>query len=225
MLLGSFPCPGLHMREDIGYLDNWHTLLDPFLPPEAFGKTGDLAQQFDIFSQGITTQKFMPSTDVRIGDGQDIGTLLFNQCFHSDSKPRVKVELKRFYPQCVPKWSPGTGFKPQTVSNAPAPEIVVPSSTSSGIAVPKSARTADSLDCDWSEHTCPDGYMYYYNCVTCESRWEKPEEYFLFEQQLLPPPPQQQQQQQQQQQHSSCQQEERCLSNPLVFSAQEVSQT
>ncbi|XP_057461648.1 flowering time control protein FCA-like isoform X2 [Actinidia eriantha] len=113
--------------------------------------------------------------------------------------------------------SPGTGVKPQTVSNTPAPEIVFPSSTSSGVVVPKSAHTADSLDCDWSEHTCPDGYMYYYNCVTCESKWEKPEEYFLFEQQL--------QQQQQQQQHSSCQQEDRCLSNPLVFSAQEVSQT
>jgi len=27
-----------------------------------------------------------------------------------------------------------------------------------------------SLHCDWSEHICPDGYKYYYNCVTCESR-------------------------------------------------------
>ncbi|KAL5060710.1 hypothetical protein RYX36_032314 [Vicia faba] len=32
-------------------------------------------------------------------------------------------------------------------------------------------------ECDWSEHYCPDGNKYYYNCVTCESRWEKPEEY------------------------------------------------
>ncbi|CAL5194542.1 unnamed protein product [Lathyrus oleraceus] len=31
-------------------------------------------------------------------------------------------------------------------------------------------------ECDWSEHYCPDGNKYYYNCVTCESRWEKPEE-------------------------------------------------
>lgn len=25
-------------------------------------------------------------------------------------------------------------------------------------------------ECDWSEHYCPDGNKYYYNCVTCESR-------------------------------------------------------
>lgn len=25
-------------------------------------------------------------------------------------------------------------------------------------------------DCDWSEHVCPDGNKYYYNCVTYESK-------------------------------------------------------
>lgn len=34
---------------------------------------------------------------------------------------------------------------------------------------------------DWSEHYCPDGNKYYYNCVTCESRWQKPEEYALYD--------------------------------------------
>ncbi|KAF9594363.1 hypothetical protein IFM89_030492 [Coptis chinensis] len=28
--------------------------------------------------------------------------------------------------------------------------------------------------CEWSEHNCPDGCKYYYNCITKESRWEKP---------------------------------------------------
>ncbi|VVB03601.1 unnamed protein product [Arabis nemorensis] len=38
-----------------------------------------------------------------------------------------------------------------------------------------------SSECDWSEHTCPDGNKYYFHCVTCESTWEKPEEYSMFE--------------------------------------------
>ncbi|XP_071922644.1 uncharacterized protein [Coffea arabica] len=42
-----------------------------------------------------------------------------------------------------------------------------------------------SVECEWSEHMCPDGCPYYYNCVTSESRWEKPEEYALYERQLL----------------------------------------
>ncbi|XP_017982998.1 PREDICTED: flowering time control protein FCA isoform X1 [Theobroma cacao] len=45
----------------------------------------------------------------------------------------------------------------------------------------QSLETVAPLECDWSEHTCPDGYKYYYNCVTCESRWKKPEEFMLFE--------------------------------------------
>ncbi|XP_058197290.1 flowering time control protein FCA isoform X1 [Rhododendron vialii] len=65
--------------------------------------------------------------------------------------------------------SPGTGGKPQTVSRTTSvSELVFPS-------------IANPLDSDWSEHTCPDGYKYYYNCATCESRWEKPEEYLLLE--------------------------------------------
>ncbi|GJR92441.1 flowering time control protein FCA-like protein isoform X1 [Tanacetum coccineum] len=42
----------------------------------------------------------------------------------------------------------------------------------------------DLPECDWSEQICPDGNAYYYNCVTFESLWEKPEEYSYYEQQL-----------------------------------------
>lgn len=48
----------------------------------------------------------------------------------------------------------------------------------------KSDISEDRIDCDWSEHICPDGFKYYFNCVTCESRWEKPEEFALYERQL-----------------------------------------
>lgn len=29
---------------------------------------------------------------------------------------------------------------------------------------------------DWTEHTAPDGRLYYYNSVTKQSSWEKPDE-------------------------------------------------
>lgn len=61
---------------------------------------------------------------------------------------------------------------------------VVPSAKLASPVVSSVSREKPVLECDWSEHTCPDGFLYYYNCVTCESRWEKPREYSLFEQEL-----------------------------------------
>lgn len=66
--------------------------------------------------------------------------------------------------------------------------------------------------CDWSEHNSPEGYKYYYNTVTRESKWEMPPELAAFELsqqgQLLPgaPPPATSLQQQQQQQQFAMQQ-------------------
>lgn len=79
---------------------------------------------------------------------------------------------------------------------------------------PLSVDMSDPLDCDWSEHICPDGYNYYYNCVTCESRWEKPEEYSFYEQQL---------EQRLQERHPQCQQLH-SMSCSQISSTEEVSQ-
>uniref|UniRef100_A0A2P2LNE0 Flowering time control protein FCA n=1 Tax=Rhizophora mucronata TaxID=61149 RepID=A0A2P2LNE0_RHIMU len=54
--------------------------------------------------------------------------------------------------------------------------------TSAASVITPYPQTEDLHECDWSEHTCPDGYKYYYNCITYESRWEKPEEFTLFQQ-------------------------------------------
>lgn len=44
--------------------------------------------------------------------------------------------------------------------NAPAPDVAPMANQSS----------------PWSEHTAPDGRIYYYNSVTKQSLWEKPDE-------------------------------------------------
>lgn len=70
------------------------------------------------------------------------------------------------------------------------PLVATPALTS----VPaNSAPTVAS--CDWTEHTSPEGHKYYYNSSTGESRWEKPEEFAVFEKQQQLAHPQQQQQQ------------------------------
>ncbi|PKU74515.1 Flowering time control protein FCA [Dendrobium catenatum] len=81
----------------------------------------------------------------------------------------------------------------------------IPSTISATPSHPSSAPAgAVTLSCNWTEHTSPEGFKYYYNSATRESKWEKPEDLTLFEQQqqqqklfIL----QQQQQQLLQQQH------------------------
>lgn len=36
--------------------------------------------------------------------------------------------------------------------------------------LPLTTQSAFRIPCNWSEHTCPDGFKYYYNCITRESR-------------------------------------------------------
>ncbi|MQL99181.1 hypothetical protein Taro_031904 [Colocasia esculenta] len=108
--------------------------------------------------------------------------------------------------QATKQQSPWSGAAQPPVSSSPATgPTAVSSSTMSTTATPVSTLTAESLTCNWTEHTSPEGYKYYYNSVTKESKWEKPEELTLFEQQQqqkLQLQLQQQQNQQQQQQKS-----------------------
>ncbi|PKA56573.1 Flowering time control protein FCA [Apostasia shenzhenica] len=104
--------------------------------------------------------------------------------------------------QTVKPQSSWTGPPTTSSASASAPAGVIPSSMSAAPSHSLSAPSgAVTLTCNWTEHTSPEGFKYYYNSVTRESKWEKPEELTIFEQQqhqqkilLL----QQQQQQQQQ---------------------------
>ncbi|CDY34447.1 BnaC01g21860D [Brassica napus] len=54
-------------------------------------------------------------------------------------------------------------------------------------AAPAATQSVVSRKCNWTEHTSPDGFKYYYNGQTGESKWEKPEEMVLFERQQQQP--------------------------------------
>ncbi|KAJ0236688.1 Flowering time control protein FCA [Hirschfeldia incana] len=65
-------------------------------------------------------------------------------------------------------------------------------------AAPAATQSVVSGKCNWTEHTSPDGFKYYYNGQTGESKWEKPEEMVVFERQQQQPTMQQPQTQLQQ---------------------------
>ncbi|XP_008794964.2 flowering time control protein FCA-like isoform X2 [Phoenix dactylifera] len=89
--------------------------------------------------------------------------------------------------QTAKQQSPWSAVVSQSASSNPvSTPTAVTSSNVSMTPPPTASQSAVPISCDWSEHTSPDGYKYYYNCVTRESRWEKPEELTRFEEQKKP---------------------------------------
>ncbi|XP_021595648.1 flowering time control protein FCA isoform X3 [Manihot esculenta] len=110
----------------------------------------------------------------------------------------------------------GSGIPPKAFVSMPFTRVAadVPPSTSSAPVAPVISQPVAPAKCNWTEHTSVEGFKYYYNSVTRESRWEKPEELTLFEQ-----PPQQQQLQQR-----TPLQQPQAQSNPQVLPIQQVPQ-
>ncbi|KAK4759327.1 hypothetical protein SAY87_022458 [Trapa incisa] len=94
-------------------------------------------------------------------------------------------------------------------TNSPvATSAEVPPSSSAPVASATSvtATMLASVKCSWTEHTSPDGFKYYYNSVTGESRWVEPEELKMYKQQQqlqIQKPPHQQTQFPTQQYHQA----------------------
>ncbi|XP_057809768.1 flowering time control protein FCA-like [Salvia miltiorrhiza] len=84
--------------------------------------------------------------------------------------------------------SPWPGMLSQPIANTtgtqPAGDLTTTTTTVSSAITGGTPAAATS---NWSEHTSPDGYKYYYNSLTGESKWEKPEELALNEHQQQKP--------------------------------------
>ncbi|TVU02926.1 hypothetical protein EJB05_51554 [Eragrostis curvula] len=87
--------------------------------------------------------------------------------------------LNQQHPGQVPNQQSGQPV--QSSNNPGAPGAIIQTNIN---AIPQQVNSpAVSLSCNWTEHTSPEGFKYYYNSITRESKWEKPEEYVLYEQQ------------------------------------------
>ncbi|CAL0330214.1 unnamed protein product [Lupinus luteus] len=73
--------------------------------------------------------------------------------------------------------------KQQASNSTAAPIGDLSSSTSATTVAPGISQNMALAKCNWTEHLSPEGFKYYYNSVTGESRWEKPEELALSEKQ------------------------------------------
>lgn len=62
------------------------------------------------------------------------------------------------------------GIVPQTVASTLATTAADAHSSKTAPAVPVITQAVASVKSNWTEHTSPDGYKYYYNSVTGESR-------------------------------------------------------
>ncbi|XP_028753567.1 flowering time control protein FCA [Neltuma alba] len=106
--------------------------------------------------------------------------------FHSSQKAfsQLQQQLQMMQPssQGLTLQQNAESMKKQSRWTGAAPTADVPSSLSASAAPPISQNITPAK-CDWTEHISPEGFKYYHNSVTGESRWEKPEELILSEQQ------------------------------------------
>ncbi|PKI48090.1 hypothetical protein CRG98_031534 [Punica granatum] len=104
-----------------------------------------------------------------------------NQNVAPQQQSSQPVNQQSQWPKNIPQTAPSNSIA------VPAGEV--PSSSPAAAAaaappvVPGTTVTVGPVKCTWTEHTSPDGFKYYYNSVTGESRWIEPEELKIYKQQ------------------------------------------
>ncbi|XP_073159479.1 flowering time control protein FCA-like isoform X2 [Henckelia pumila] len=86
--------------------------------------------------------------------------------------------------QTIKQQSPWAAMASQAVANTPSVQQAGDAAPATTVAfsVPATDPAMGNVNSSWTEHTSPDGYKYYYNSSTGESKWEKPEELARYEQ-------------------------------------------
>ncbi|KAL6504982.1 hypothetical protein OROGR_024799 [Orobanche gracilis] len=133
----------------------------------------------DVF---ITRDEFKQNRDMAVAAIQALnGTYVMRGC---DQPLRVQFAVPKKPRVGDPRTSNGHMLPNEMQQMKPCKTMTATSNAPVSQSFNAILETEHSIECDWSEHVSPDGDLYYYNCVTCESRWEKPEEYALYEQEV-----------------------------------------
>ncbi|KAH8959350.1 hypothetical protein BDL97_06G074200 [Sphagnum fallax] len=101
--------------------------------------------------------------------------------------PKQTVHSQSLQPsqgQSQPQPLPQMYYQIPLVQPIQQPTWIVPVQQAQTVmAVTALSSPAAPATCEWTEHTSPEGYKYYYNINTGESKWEKPDELIAAEQQ------------------------------------------
>ncbi|XP_034936697.1 pre-mRNA-processing factor 40 homolog A isoform X2 [Chelonus insularis] len=134
----------------------------PFIPPPglASGPPGIMPPQFSIPPPGFSFPIAATAPPA------DPGVIA--------APPQISAPLASVASPSMTPVIPGDAIGSPAITSGPMATTIAPVSGAPAV-LNDGVKSADKK-CDWSEHKAPDGRTYYYNSVTKQSLWEKPDE-------------------------------------------------